>query len=428
MISNLNSILYQLIALSMVPIYRLFLTTFFNKKDDFKKNAFEVVLYLLYIIWQLQQIIGPINLIVNLFIFILISLVGYEGGLVQKIGLAFLFSISAMTIEVCCSFIFLNTKVNLLSVVLFSKLSLLLFVVLLRVVFSKTVSIKISNKNMFILLLVPTCSALVAHGMVRVVIDKANTKEVYGWTVVSITSLLLINVLVFGYYSSIVRKIQLEQRTILYENLINTIGSYQKEYEQSYLQLRRTKHNYNNDMLHIKTLIENRDYMKAVQKIDSLMYMASRNDDIIANSGNLFLDSLINYRYMIAKERGVEFKLELSIPMQLEFDGGDLNLILGNIIDNALEATSLLPEGKRFVKVKIEYKKKSLFVVVINSFNGIVNKDYKGRYMTTKNDSKCHGLGIDMARQAIEKYNGTMSLENDNNFFIAKVLLYPREQ
>lgn len=104
--------------------------------------------------------------------------------------------------------------------------------------------------------------------------------------------------------------------------------------------------------------------------------------------------------------------------MQLE--RGDIGVLYGNLLDNAIEACRKVPEGKRFIRLENKYQSGKLLLVITNSKTMEKNENLK----TTKKDSYSHGRGILSVQRVAEKYNGTAGFTDKGEVFEASVILY----
>lgn len=107
-------------------------------------------------------------------------------------------------------------------------------------------------------------------------------------------------------------------------------------------------------------------------------------------------------------------------PKQMQLDHGDIGVLYGNLVDNAVEACSKVPEGQRFVKIENKYQSGILLLVITNSKTGKKNKSLK----TTKKDNIRHGHGVQSVRKVVEKYNGTVSFTDKGDIFEVSAMLY----
>ncbi|WP_423219254.1 ATP-binding protein [Acetobacterium malicum] len=100
----------------------------------------------------------------------------------------------------------------------------------------------------------------------------------------------------------------------------------------------------------------------------------------------------------------------------------DLAIILGNLLDNAIEAVSELKK-EREIKTKINYDKGRLIVLVENPYQGERVK-VGNRYLTTNKEPSQHGLGLENVKSVLQKYNGSMGITQQSNIFSVSLLLF----
>ncbi len=141
-----------------------------------------------------------------------------------------------------------------------------------------------------------------------------------------------------------------------------------------------------------------------------------------SNAGSTDIDSIINFKLSFAKKFTDHIDTEILMPEDLNLPDFDLVVILGNLLDNAIEGiqTSV---SDRFIDVKMAYSKGRIIIMIENSFDGIVDKK-GGSYLTRKENSGDHGLGLKSVQSILDKYNGVLKLKSTKDKFTAKVLLY----
>ena len=162
------------------------------------------------------------------------------------------------------------------------------------------------------------------------------------------------------------------------------------------------------------------DSLKYLEKMEEIC----RNEQRI-KSGNAVIDSMLNYKISEAVRRGIEVEYEVEIPEKLLMEDFDLTCILGNLLDNAVEAAEKTEE--KFIGLKLKYREKGvLFFKIQNTFSGdlIVADD---TLMTTKEDRAGHGFGLISVRKSIQKYDGIMRIRREGNIFGITVLLRVRK-
>ena len=100
--------------------------------------------------------------------------------------------------------------------------------------------------------------------------------------------------------------------------------------------------------------------------------------------------------------------------------------ILGNLLDNAIEAASKVENSEKWMKTQIQYNKGCILIVIENACNDkFINYDHD-RYLTTKSDKAEHGIGLESVRYTVEKYHGTVEIEKKESIFKVTVFMYAK--
>lgn len=191
--------------------------------------------------------------------------------------------------------------------------------------------------------------------------------------------------------------------------------------ERSIRERNSEKHDFKNHLSVISTLIQKNEQGKAEEYIKRIMdrYQSVKEYNY---TGNLEIDSLINYKIQEAEKNDIKMNAELSIPENLQVDSYDMTIILGNIIDNAIQATKKI-EKNRNIDLKINFTKGRLLITMTNPFNGEIK--YENNRLTTLHEDKDnHGFGLSNVNAVLEKYNGTLDIEHTNNLFSLTILMF----
>lgn len=147
-----------------------------------------------------------------------------------------------------------------------------------------------------------------------------------------------------------------------------------------------------------------------------------REQEIFSNTGNLIIDSIINSKLGDAQEKGIEIHASVVLPAAIEVGTDDMVVILGNLLDNAIEACERMDSAK-YIKLLMSYEKGCILLSVKNSFDQVIRSDY-GEFMTRKKEKSLHGLGIKSVKNAVENYNGIAEFTCEGAEFSADILLY----
>ena len=271
----------------------------------------------------------------------------------------------------------------------------------------------VRTSYLFALLLVPLCSIVIGI----LTIQQANFR-----TVILSALLLIINALVFYLFDSLVRlyndrheKMMLEQQNKAYINQIKLVYDSQNA-------LRYYRHDMRNHLFKMRDMVEKSEYKQLEEYIgQAVSYM--KIDKKVIDSGNSEIDCLLNYKLRNIEEMNIKLETKFVLPHELFINVFDINIVLGNLIDNALEALKQCDE--RELIVRLTYSKGVMFITIKNSFFGNIKIDSDNQKLfTTKKDFKNHGLGLQSVQYTIDKYYGTMEIETTEKMFIVKALMY----
>lgn len=242
-----------------------------------------------------------------------------------------------------------------------------------------------------------------------------------------ITTILMIlaNYVTFDVYDKLGSQQETEKRNIAYEQQIMLCNKQAEEREVAYQETRRVRHDINDYLVDLKATIQSGQIREAEKKIDTILKNNQIYKNEVSHSGNLVIDSLINYKYSLAQREGTDIKCYVFVPEQIPFDGADLCIILGNLLDNAIEAVGRLPKEYRRLEVSVSQVKGSLCIMVQNPYEGRIRKNRKGQLLTSKKDSLNHGIGLSSVQRSADKYNGEVLINLKNGLFRVVVLLYP---
>lgn len=271
----------------------------------------------------------------------------------------------------------------------------------------------VENIQNFSLVLVPLCSIIMLCLLIYI---KAST--VSGLIIISI-GLLMANFLIFYLYNML--SSTLSQK---YENdvLRQKIQNYSNQIEimlQGEEKVKALRHDMKHHMSELK-LMAMKHENKAIQKYIDDMETFMENPNEIVASGNVEIDSVLNYLLQRAKNelRSVNIKIQIPAAVSHFFD---LNVILGNLLENAIEAAMQTEEKQLDVDIKL--KQGVMRIKIVNSFNGRIEKGQQG-LLTTKEKKEQHGIGLSNVRKIVEKYNGIMEICPHDNLFCVKLILY----
>ncbi len=184
---------------------------------------------------------------------------------------------------------------------------------------------------------------------------------------------------------------------------------------------RQFRHDWNNRLQIINEIVKKNDSYELKMYLSQI---SERVNDLVAYSktNNIIIDSIINCKLQEAVDRGVEIDVSIVIPQRISIEDDDMVVILGNLLDNAIEACDYIDTDK-YINLSIKYDLGTVFICVRNSFDGIVGVK-GGEIKTRKKDEIYHGIGINGIKKTVKKYNGTAEFAFNEREFIVNIIMY----
>lgn len=195
---------------------------------------------------------------------------------------------------------------------------------------------------------------------------------------------------------------------------------YYEEVQAMYRQMRTWRHDYKNHLQVMKAHLDMGEYRELSDYIlrlnEELNYIGK-----VIEAGNLALDAILNSKIAMARAKDIEVNVKVVLPPELSVADYDLCVLLGNLLDNAIEGCESQKEGeRRFLRIYIGVLKEQLYLSVTNSHDTRVKKE-GGRYRSTK--ALGRGLGIMSIDNIAARYHGYVNRQNDESVFVTEVLL-----
>lgn len=195
-----------------------------------------------------------------------------------------------------------------------------------------------------------------------------------------------------------------------------------KEIEVMYNDMRIWRHEYKNNLIALKALVEHGENEKALQYFSKIT-TDSLNHNETLQTGNYVLDAVVSSKLWLAKAQNIEVNIQAVYPTNNCIDDHDLCAIIGNLLDNAIEACGRMEESgdKKYINFSLLLRGKNLIISISNSYNSELKR--KGeRYLTVKNEA-FHGLGIAYVDSIVSKYSGHVLRTHKNGVFKTHVML-----
>ncbi len=209
-------------------------------------------------------------------------------------------------------------------------------------------------------------------------------------------------------------KMLLEQQNNMYLNELRLIRALVEKTEI-------VQHDLKNHMITIKSMVQSEESQKIHGYIDCIS-VQPESETLYSKTGNISIDCIINFKLQALSEYLIVPKVHVSVPKDLALSEYDITVILGNLIDNALEALKHCKVVKKFFALSIVYRKGNLFIAVKNSYEGL-SKRKNGIFLSRKKGYAVEGVGLKSVSEAVLRNNGVIEYEYEGSCFEVKIVM-----
>ncbi|MDE7028650.1 MAG: GHKL domain-containing protein [Lachnospiraceae bacterium] len=208
-----------------------------------------------------------------------------------------------------------------------------------------------------------------------------------------------------------------ERRIASYQNKL--LKNQVDEVHNVYLTMRGWRHDYHNHMQSVKAYLAMDNLEEARAYLDAL---EQDLDDInlLFNTGNINADAILNSKISLAIKKGIRVDYKATVPGELGVSDIDLCVVIGNLIDNAVEACEKVEPDHQFIRLYIGVLRGNLYLSVTNATCEQTRK-LDEEYVTTKRGN--HGHGLKRINNIVHKYDGFINRKNEPGVFVTEIML-----
>lgn len=202
---------------------------------------------------------------------------------------------------------------------------------------------------------------------------------------------------------------QLELQTIQYESL-----------QERILETRRANHDLRHHVAAMNSYLEKEDYesLKTYFSAFSRQLPASSSMVYTQHSG---INMVLAYFAQVAHENRVRFDVKMDIPASLTVSDSDLTVLLGNLVENAVEACCSQKDGQRIIRICGKQSGDTLLFTIDNTYDHPVKQNQSGVYLSSKHSGE--GIGIESARSIAKRLGGYLDVTQDDGFFCVSIVI-----
>lgn len=275
---------------------------------------------------------------------------------------------------------------------------------------------KLSFKIGEFLVIIPISSIVICCIAINIIQNsKNNLVNIMCMVIIIMT--ITSNVLMFKMFFKVIDTLSdnYEKEMLLQE--AEAKEQYYKEVEKSSREVQKIKHDFKNMLLAICGNYKEKN--KISEEISKIIKELDESDKKIYTS-NVVINTIINNKISQAEKLNIKTDVDIQVPKSVGFDYKDAGILLGNILDNAIEACVKINKDRRWIKVNMFHQRNTLFVKVSNSKTKApvnINK-------SSKFDAHNHGIGVSSIKAIAEKYDGYVEFQDKGEEFVVNVSLY----
>ncbi len=212
---------------------------------------------------------------------------------------------------------------------------------------------------------------------------------------------------------------KIDRRIAAYQREL--IETHYHEVDTMYKKMRGWRHDYRNHIQLMKVLAKNGDLPALIEYLE-MLDTDLNTVDMVIKTGNAMADAILNSKITLAKSRGITVKADAHIPVRLKMSELDLCVIIGNLFDNAIEASMALPEEQRSIRVYMDMKNTQLYISFTNFTAGKKMEKIQGRFRSTKSEDG-HGFGLVRIDAIIARLDGYLNRNSEDGAFTTEILI-----
>ena len=261
-----------------------------------------------------------------------------------------------------------------------------------------------------LIILMPFLSAIILNQIFPA--NHSGNNVMIGY-IISVCGVLYLNFSVFNYFESYDKQIRLATL----EQIMERESENYRAIAGSYAEIRNIKHDLRNQVTVLNDLLKDNKYDEAKKHINQL-YNDVEKVTSVCYTGNSAVDSIINLKGDYARSRNILFMSKIKVN-SIDFDTISVCRILGNALDNAIEACERIDIDEKCVCIAMHQLDNKLIIEIENTSLPVdVNN-----LITSKKNKEAHGIGMQSIRQTVENMNGYVSCNYENSYFSIKIVL-----
>lgn len=428
------SILFQIVDILGV-IFEILISFDFLKSVSVKKHCSKIVSVItcsVLIIFQAVVLIGIHQQVITaltLFLSILIMAHLFKLSWVKRFLFSLLLIILFILLEIITGL--LLTLLSDLSVEALSQnifyyiqgalISKVLMLVIVKAFnyYGRPSDVKIPGYLFIPLIVLPISTFLITYIMSDYIF-KETSESIQNLSVFAVITMIVSNVSLFYLFEHQIKETESKNRTKLLEQQLSYKAEYYKELSEKQKISNKAMHDLKNQLFALKdTLLSKPEH--GISIVTHICENLSATETVFF-TGNEPIDALISAKQQLMTAKNISFKHSIHISQKSNIEPMDMCVLLGNLIDNAIEANEKIEVTERFISINMTQQENYLSIHVWNALSAPVQIE-NNTILSTKKQKEIHGFGLQAIREIVEKYNGTCSIKQNEKEFHAYLML-----
>lgn len=430
----------ELFSCALNTFIALCFASYFNGakiKYNQKFRIFAVVLFFVNCIMNLffrgylsLAIYLPLSYMLNLLGLLSYSFLSQKSvSTVRKFIPVFVYQVSFIFANICSSIItsavcrhslmtsFYGFEEDRIIFLLINNLIISMLFLLAAFVYKKANKNQHSSKTYYLLLLLPVISAFTSflYPVIGETVFSNHALSIFVIATILTTSLSAVGIYYLIYRMWLNNRVEKEKE--LYENMLKFEAKRYEDIISSSNKIRKIRHDIKNMLYSLKAEIDENNIGEAQRELNEILNNVNSIDSVI-ESGNRTIDYIVNAKLGNIENRTVAVSGDISGMSRLK--DVDISIILGNILDNAVEATA----GIKSAAISLSFFIKGNYQNILckNTISGSILQN-NPELMTVKNEKDTHGIGIKSVKEVVESYEGSMEIFEESNMFCVHIMM-----